>query len=233
MQARDQLLEETVISAAWSGAAFLAALALASAPGNARAQTCFDSATIERQVRASPVARRIDPRIVAPPPTRSTRIVALPSLGRVVAAVTRSGPPDGVLALLRCDAHVVAVQQVGYVFGITTPVSPQSSAALILIDEQSGAGSGWTRRSATLFAVTGNRLQKVWSGVTAESSYQADAVGSYEIQAQVTVRNDSLLRIGSRFPLHFVRDGGAGRWVRDSAGASPIHEAVALKKIVP
>lgn len=149
-----------------------------------------------------------------------------------VVAVSWGGPDVGFLVITDCHNSVIAVRNVGYVRRVSIiPPAATQRPPMVSIEHVTGTGTGWTREAQTLFVWDAGKLTMFWTGVTKEASYQAASVGSYEIEAVVSITSDSVIRAGRWFPLRAVLSNGQTRWVRDSTHDKLIHEGVALPRL--
>jgi hypothetical protein len=88
---------------------------------------------------------------------------------------------------------------------------------LIKLRAITGTGTGWRQERISLYETHPQHVAMVWTGVVAETSYQASSVGAFEETGELTYLNaDSLVYLTTRFPVAMTED---GHWSRDVAHA--------------
>ena len=124
--------------------------------------------------------------------------------GQIASTLSWGGPSDGSLLLISCGGQVLDVARTGYVFTLESISVVPGARPQVLVEHQSGQGTGWIQRRATVYGLAGDTLAVLWSGVTQERSYQAEAVGAYEITASITFPEPGrIVRAGGRTELEY------------------------------
>jgi hypothetical protein len=188
-----------------SGLALLSATAVTAAACQQRsARECpVDSlTTTERLVELDEVTEELGR--VNFPDAVSDAVLVDSTAGRMVSALSWGGPSDGALLLVSCGGQVLDVAKTGYVSALQSMAVVPGASPQVLVEHQSGQGTGWIQHRATVYGVAGDTLRVLWSGVTREQSYQAEAVGAYEITASITHSEPGqIIRAGSCTELEY------------------------------
>jgi hypothetical protein len=132
---------------------------------------------------------------------------------RLFITASWGGPSNGAVLWADCSGTALDGEASGYILAVE-PVAPDPGRTLIKVRAITGTGSGWKQESIHLYAPSSSGLTPVWSGVVAERSYQAAAVGAYEEEGDLTyVDADSLVYSSARFPVAMSSE---GTWRRDT-----------------
>ena len=126
---------------------------------------------------------------------------------RAVAALSWEGPRGGILVLLGCDKRVLAITELGAVDSLRAVNVSTPDAVELLAFYESGSGTGFQQRSATLFALDHDSLSVRWSGITFEGNYPWQMAGWSEERARIFLAPGRIMRVGRIQPLKEARDG--------------------------
>lgn len=132
---------------------------------------------------------------------------------RLFITTSWGGPSNGAVLWAGCSGAILDGELSGYVLAIESVVLNRGMT-LIKVRAITGTGSGWKQESLHLYATSSSGIFRVWSGVVLERSYQAQAVGAYEEEGELTyIDADSLVYSSARFPVRMSSDGS---WHREA-----------------
>jgi hypothetical protein len=140
----------------------------------------------------------------------------------VVASLSWGGPSDGALVVMDCDGQFLHLAEVGYVFRLEEQDASGDGNNQLVVDHQTGQGTGWIQRQVTVYDVVRDTLSVLWSGITIEDSYQSAEVGSYHVHASVSFpARGRIVREGQRTTVKY---NPATRSWEPSGKATPFRE---------
>lgn len=112
---------------------------------------------------------------------------------RATAAVSWWGLEGGLLVLLSCDGRALAIAEVGPVDSMRAVAASAPDKAELLVYHQTGSGTGYNRREATVYALDADTVAERWSGVVFEGNYPGPFGPWSEERARVTIPAPGLL----------------------------------------
>jgi hypothetical protein len=168
--------------------------------GQARQQTCDANAIgAYRNLTAFPIVREVAPYVASADTSDLARkALTVPTRHglRVVATLSWGGPNNGMLLLLSCDGRLLAAEVPGYALSLRLRDVDGDGYRELVLNHQTGSGTGWRQECTSIFRVVGDSLQSVWSAVTFEGNYQgAGFTGTWEIRGSVTFPAVGRLRL--------------------------------------
>jgi hypothetical protein len=180
--------------------------------GSPPSQCAADSASLARTARASLGTLGLPSPNAEVALEVTQRPIRIAGSERLAVTVSWGGPSNGAILWADCSGRILDGEASGYALAVE-PIPVEPGRMLIRLRALTGTGSGWRQESIHLYAPHADSLTLVWSGVIAERSHQAAAVGAYEEEGELTyITADSLVHSSTRFPVSMSGDGS---WRRD------------------
>lgn len=147
------------------------------------------------------------------PATRTQTLLLTTSHGkRIASTISWGGPNGGALVLLTCDGEVLRSAILGYVRSIRSLDLNGDGVPQLIIEQQTGSGTGWTERQTGVYGIAADTIAVLWSTVTFAGSYQGPELGGdWEVRAKVSFPAGGRIEV-ERDSMAVRYDSASGQW---------------------
>ena len=178
-----------------SSSAFFFLFLMTGLAGEVRGQRDCAAAriTVDRLAALPEVRAKLRPDQWLPDPSAGAVSLRTRRGKRVIASLSWEGLRGGMLVLLSCDERALAIAKVGGVDSMRAVAASAPDAAELLLYHQTGRGTGYNLREATVYAFDADTIAERWSGVVFEGNYPGPYAPWSEERARVTIPKPGLL----------------------------------------